>query len=711
MRALFVKGRRGRSGRGRSGRLRAGWCAALLLDAVLGGAQVASPPLGPAPAAQQPAVVAVPPITHLAAQPTAAPETHAAEERARSTARLEPTGVTPSFLGFLGPFRRPHVPELFPGAPARLNALVRDDRLYLTLHDAIALAVENNLDVEIERDNLVLADADLLRAKGGGSLRGIDYSIQEPPNGVGGPGSPLLAAAATNSNPVAPALTDLTSLNSTGQAVTNLSGTGGSASYATGPTVPLFDPNFILTAGYLRRSNTVSLVSTSAAGGGSGAGAGGSGTGMTEPVPPLDFVALNAAYVQGFSSGAQLSAVANNDPQVIYATTSELNPFYSPSTSVTLTQPLLRGRGRGVNLRYVRIANANRNVSRLLFEQQVLELIYGVSRIYFDLVSLGENVTVKQEALRAAEKLRQDDANQVIEGTLAPIELTRVAALVSSSQFDLAQAQGLYRQEEVILRNLLVRTNSPVFAALFSEIVPTDRIVVPDLLELPPVADLVAEGLATRPDVAQSELQVQAGRISVAASRNQVLPQLNVYANYQGRGSSEVAYDPLGTPGTALVTPPTNLATGGLRTSTIYQAGVQLTLPLRNRVAASDAARDAIQLRQVQARSEKLSEQVRQDIENAVIAVQTAFAAYKAAVASRSYQEQLLETERDRLEVGASTNLSIVQDEAYVAQARSTEIAARSNWAKAQVELDRDIGDLLGKNHISLEDAIQGALP
>ena len=698
--------------RGSFGRRRGLSCVALLLlRGATASAQIAAPASGPPPPTPEPAVVAAPPITHLAA-PLPRPDTHQAEETARSTARLQPMGVTPSFLGFLGPFRRPHVPELFPGSPARLNGLVRDDKLYLSLHDAIALAVENNLDVEVERDNLLLADTDLLRAKGGGSLRGIDYTVQEPPNGVGGPGSPLLAAAATSSNPVAPALTDLTSLNSTTQVQTNLSGTGTVGTYATGPAVPLFDPNFILTSGYLRRSNTVSLVSTTTTGTGSGtSGAGGNGSGTTDEVAPLDYIALNAAYLQGFSSGAQLEAIVNNDAQVIYSTTSELNPFYSPSTSVTLTQPLLRGAGRAVNLRYVRIANVNRNVSRLLFEQQVLELIYGVSRIYFDLVSLGENVSVKQEALRAAEKLRQDDANQVIEGTLAPIELTRVAALVSSSQFDLAQAQGLYRQEEVILRNLLVRTNSPVFSARFSEVVPTDRIVVPDLLELPPVADLIAEGLAKRPDVAQSDLQVKAGQISVAASRNQVLPQLNVYANYQGRGSSEATYEQLGSPGTALPTTPVNLATGGLRTSTIYQAGIQLTLPLRNRVAASDAARDAVQLRQVEARTEKLAEQVREDVENAVIALQTAFAAYKAAVASRSYQEQLLETERDRLQVGQSTNLSIVQDEAYVAQARSTEIAARSNWAKAQVELDRDVGDLLDKNHVQLDDAIQGSLP
>ncbi len=675
---------------------------------------VSSPPSGPAPQPPAPPLggVVIPAITHLA-PPAPLRDTHAGEERAASTNRLDPSGLAPRTLGFLGPFRRPTVPELFPGSGARLRSLVRDDKLYLTLHDAIALAVENNLDVEIERQNLQLADTDLVRAKGGGSLRGIDFTIEEPPNGVGGPGSPLLALAATGSNPTAPSLTDLTSLNSNTQAQTNLATTTSVESYSPGPTVPLFDPNFILSAGYLRRSDTVSLVSTTGTGAGStsGTGAGGNGSGAPVITPPLHYIAANAAYLQGFSTGAQLEAIVNNDAQVVYSTTSENDPFYSPSTSVTVTQPLLRGRGRAVSLRFVRIANLNRNVSRLLFEQQVLEVIYGVSRIYFDLVSLGENVAVKQEALRAAEKLRQDDAEQVIQGTLAPIELTRVAALVSSSQFDLAQAQGLYRQEEVILRNLLVRASSPVFNALFSEIVPTDRIIVPDLLELPPVADLITEGLSKRPDIAQSELQIKTGQISVQASRNEALPQLSLYANYQGRGASEAPYEQLGSTGTGLPTIPINLTTGGLRTSTIYQAGVQLTLPLRNRVAASDAARDAIQLRQAEARTEKLDEQIRQDIENAVIALQTAFAAYKAAVASRSYQEQLLETERDRLSVGESTNLNIVQDQSFVAQARSTEIAARSNWAKAQVELDRDIGDLLDKNHVQLEDAIQGALP
>ncbi len=617
--------------------------------------------------------------------------------------RSSPTGFSPT--RFIGPYRAPKVPGLFGGNGDRLRALVRGGKLFLTARDTIALAIENNLDVEIERYNLVLADTDRRRAAGGGTLRGIDYTIQEPPNGVGGPGSPLLNTTAVNPNPTTPTVTDLTSLNSTAQIQVNLAGNStATAQYAAGPSIPLFDPSLFLEAGYLRRSNTVTLTSTT----GTTTGTGTAGA-MTDQPQPLDYVTANLSYIQGFRTGAQLEATANNDSQVIYGSTSSADPFSRPSTSVTLTQPLLRGFGT-VNVRFIRIANENQKVTRLLFEQQVLETVYGASRIYFDLVSLGDNVAVKQDALRAAQRNEEDDAAQVEFGTLAPIELTRAKALVSSSEFDLTQAQGLYRQQEVILRNLILRVDLPVFAAGFTEIVPTDRINVPDVLDSTSVSDLIQQGLARRPDLAQSELQVRAGEISAAASKNQALPQLNVYANVQTRGSTEQAYEQLGTVGTGIPTLPTNFALGGLRVSTIVQGGVQLNLPLRNRVAESDAARDAVQVRQVQARTEKLENQIRQDIENAQIALETSFAAYKAARTSRGYQEQLLQAERDRLQFGQSTPLAVIQNEAYLSQARSTEIAARSNYQKARIELDRSLGDLLEKNGISLEDAVQGVV-
>jgi outer membrane protein TolC len=666
-------------------------------------------PAGPNPQAAPNAQMQPPPISplsqHVDTPNAPSPQITAAANGTVQPSREEVHGLTPNFLGFLGPYREPVVPPLFNGDQTRLQSLIRDGKLYLTLQDAIALALENNLDVETERYNLVAARTDEVRAKGGGNLRGIDYTVNEPPNGVGGPGSPLLASETTNTNPTTPTVTDLTSLNSTTQTTQSLSQLSTGFQYATGPNIPIFDPQLIGDAGWLRRSDTVNLTSVTGT-------TAGTGSGESNVVgPALNFTALNLAYVEGFSTGAQLTAIVNNDSEVLYGSTSKYDPFFSPSTSLTLTQPLLRGRGRDVNLRFLRIARTDQKISRLLFEQQVLDTIYGVSRLYFDLVSLGENVLVQQESLRAATKLRQDDENQVQLGTLAPIELTRAQALESSSRFSLIQAQGLYKQEEIILKNQLLRTASPVFTAQFDEIVPMDRIVVPDHPAEINVADLVREGLAQRPDLAQAKLQIETGKISAAASRNAAAPQLNLYGNVEVRGTTEQPYETLGSIGTGQPTAPAELAAGGLRTSTIYQAGVQLTLPLRNRVAESDAARDVVQLREVEGRTEKLSQQIREQVETAVVALQTAQAAYVAATESRQYQSQLLDAERDKLSVGQSTDLAVLQDEAYLAQAKSTEIAARSNWKKAEIELDHDLGDLLEKNHIVLDDAIRGTLP
>ncbi len=647
----------------------------------------------------------LPAAPEISAQP-ATPAAASASVRQAEASKAEPkrdqiTGLKPNFLGFLGPYRRPRVPELFPGNGDRLMPLIRDGRLYLSLHDALALVIENNLEVEVERYNLQLAESDIVRASGGGATRGIDYNIAESPAGIGGPGSPLLNTSQTSTNPITPAIDDLTSLNSTNVVQTNFS-QNGTQTYSAGGNLPYFDPSLIGQAGYLRRSKIVQLGSTGTAG-----GTGGTTTGAG----PYDYVAANIAYVQGFSTGTQIEGTVNNDSQVVFSSKSEYDPFSQPSTSVTVTQPLLRGFGRGVNLRYLRIANLNRGISHLLFQQQLIETVYGTSRLYYDLVSLGENISVKQEALRAARKLYQDDGDQVEQGTLAPIELVRAKALVTSSEFDLVQAQALYRQQEVILRNEIIRPGAPAFQAAFSSILPTDRITVPDALEPLNVEQLETEGLANRPDLAQAHLQVKAGQISVQGSRNNALAQLNLYANVETRGSSEQSYDAIGSPAAAAngaVTIPQNFALGGFRVGNVYQGGVQLTLPLRNRIAQADAARDTIELRQTAGRTQRLEDQIREEIENAVIALQTAEAAYNAAVASEGYQQQLLDAERDKLTMGQSTNLLVIQDQAFLAQAKSTEIVARSNWMKARIALDRALGNLLEKNHIALDDAIEG---
>ena len=611
-----------------------------------------------------------------------------------------------SLLDFKAPYRVPAVSGLRLEPADRARSLVRNGVLYLSLYDAIALAVENDLDVEVSRYQLSIAGSDVLRARGGGTLRGLDYSVAESPTGVGGPGSPLLNSAAASVTPTTPTVNDLTPLNQLTQTQTNLS-TQSTSPYATGPNIPVFDPSLVGQAGFFRRANTTTLTTGTGTIGDSG------GTAAALPSTPgaVDFTTTNLALLQGFSLGTQVEVDLNNAPEVLYGNTSKYDPFSSPNTSVTLTQPFFRGFGREVNLRFLKIARINEKISRLLFYQQLISTVYGVSRLYYDLVSLNENVEVKRETLAAARKLLEDNAAQVEQGTLAPLELTRAQAQVSSSELDLIQAEGLVHQQEVILKTQLSRRGSadPVLVNL--HVVPTNQIVVPAADELQPVDSLVTEAVTARPDLAQAALQVQTSELALKGSKNSVLPEVDLFGNFQTRGSAETPFATLGSLGTGAVLAPQDLTTTGLRTSRIYQAGIQLNLPIRNRVAQADAARDQLQLRQSQARTQRLANQVREEIENSVIALQTARSALEAAVRSRQYQEQLLDAERDKLSVGASTNLLVIQQAGYLAQARSTEVSARSVWIKARVALDRALGNLLEKNGITFDDAVTGTLP
>jgi outer membrane protein TolC len=475
---------------------------------------------------------------------------------------------------------------------------------------------------------------------------------------------------------------DLTSLNVLTETPTSLSEQN-AAGFAAGPNVPLFDPTLFGQNSFFSRS-----------------------TATPTGTDHLNFIAANYSLVRGFSSGGQLEVAFNNAPQVLYGAAGQLDPFSQPNTSITFTQPLLRGGDREVNLRYIRIAAINNKISRLVFFQQLISTVYGVARLYYDLVSLNESAAVQRESLAAAQKLLDDDKVQVEQGTLAPLELTRVQSLVTTSQLELIQADGLVRQQEVVLKTQLSKLGSgdPILAHL--PIVPTDAIRVPDTDESGSVDDLVKTALNERPDLAQAALQVASGELSVKADKNAARAQLDVIGNFQTRGSTESSFTTLGTAGTGALSAPADLTVAGLRTSRLYQAGIQFSVPLPNRVAQADAARDAIELKQAQARTDRLRNEVREQVENSYIALHTARTALEAAVQSRKYQEQLLDAERDKLTVGASTNFLVIQQEAFLAQARSTEVAARSVWIKAKVALDRSVGDLLEKHGVSLDQAI-----
>lgn len=572
----------------------------------------------------------------------------------------------------------------------RLRALVINGTLYLSLHDAILLTIENNLDVEVQRYQLSIADTDVLRAKGGGVVRGLPLSIQQAPVGIGGPGGTLLnqAAAAGAVTPSPSTVSNVFDANQLAEAQTNLS-VQGNIPFSTGPAVPGYDPTFSGTVGYVHREP----------------GATGSNLLNQSQSAATDNTLANIFLYQGFSTGLQAQAGVSNTNQILLSNTSRADPFSHPNAVFTAVQPLLRGSGFNVNRRYIKIAENNLKVSRLVFRQQLVDLIYGVSRLYYDLVSLNDDVQVRRQTLAAAQQLYNDDKAQVDVGTLAPLELTRVEALLSSAELDLTRSQGLVRQQEAVLKSLLSRvgTGDPVLQT--SRIFPTDTIVVPPTEEATSLQNLIEQGLSNRADLAQAALQVKNGRITVDASRNNVRPELDAVGAVQSHGSiGFTGFAPEG----GVPLPP---ATAGASLSTVYEAGVQLNLPFRNRVAQADAARDELQLRQMQARVQQLQNQVRDEIENAVTAVDVARTAYLAAVRSRTYQEQLLQAEREKLAVGASTNFFIVQDQSFVAQARSTEVVARSTYIKSRIALQRALGTLLEDSGVQLDDAIRDQLP
>jgi outer membrane protein TolC len=569
--------------------------------------------------------------------------------------------------------------------------------MYLSLQDAIALALENNLDLELQRYGIRAAETDTLRAQGGGLLRGVGVTVNETPAGVGGPGSPLNNSAATGVTPSTSVPTNVTDTQLIQESQNNL-GVVGTFPFATGPLLPQFDPAIIgqFVAQHLSTPQT-NLVVT--------------GT------PSLNNSNINgnAGYSQGFSSGAQVVANLQNLRTESNSTRNLINPYYSSSLGVTVTQPLLRGFGPSVNRRFIRIGKNNEKISDFIFEQQVVSTVSGVIRLYTDLVSLNEDYHVKQQNLTTAQRLAEDNRNKVEQGTLAPIELTRAQAQVEAARQDLINSEGFVRQQELIFKNVLTRNASADPIVHAARIIPTDTLSIDPLPAQPP-EEMVRLALDRRPEMQAAKLQVNNSEISIKGSRNGILPQLDIVANASNSGLA-------GAPNPAFTG---TLPTGSLlgygdgygsaleqilrRDYPTYSVGINLTLPLRNRIAQADLARDEVQLRQTQIRTKQLENQIRLEVEDALIALQRTRAAYDAAVQTRNLQEQSLEIEQERFNVGLSTNFLVIQYETFAAQARSTEVIARGAYAKARNQLERAIGLTLTNHNVSIDEALKGQI-
>lgn len=573
-----------------------------------------------------------------------------------------------------------------------IRQLLRSGNIYLSLSDAITLAIENNLDVQLERYNLPAADTELLRAKGGGLLRGLPYDVFEVPVGVGGPASPLVTAAATPAiGAVGSVPTNPSELGALSEQLDNLSLSQGMP-LSNGSPIPQFDP---VISGQINSTHT-----------------------STPDTDPLAYGAnalngsttnANAGYSQGFGPGTQVSAGFDNSRYTTNSFASAFSPYTSSSLGFTVTQPLLRGFGLAVNRRFIRISKNEQRIANLLVQQQLIATVYGVERLYTDLVALYEDVKVKEETLASAEKLYADTKAEVDEGTQAPVELTRANAQVFSIRQDLIDSRGLLEEQEAIVKNVITRRTDNDPEILNARIIPTDTIEVPNTEEIPPLQNLVAEAYANRPDLRQAGIQVDNTQINLQGSRNELRPEIDLVGTAQNSGLAGqlnplvpgIESPLIGGYGTALE----QLATRKFPT---YGVGLNITLPLRNRVAQADVARDQILLRQGQVLEEQLHKQAQLEVEDAVIAMRRARASYEAAVQTEKLQQESLDVEQAKFAVGASTSYFIIQYESFLAQARSTVVVAQSSYLKARAALQRATGTILADNHVSLVDAVRG---
>jgi outer membrane protein TolC len=366
----------------------------------------------------------------------------------------------------------------------------------------------------------------------------------------------------------------------------------------------------------------------------------------------------------------------------------------------------MRGFGLALNRRFIEIAKNEQRITSLLFRLQLSATVYGVIRLYTDLAALNEEVKVRRESLALAEKLLSDTRAQVEEGTLAPIERTRANALVFSSRQDLINISGLLDEQEAILKSYLTKTGNQDPEVLAAKIIPTDPLTIPEKDEIRPLQDLIADAIANRPDVGQARLQIANSEIGLKGARNALRPEVNLVGIAQNAGLAGVA-NPLA-PGANTV------YSGGYgdvldqlftRKYPTYAIGVELTVPIRNRIAEADLARDELQLRQSELRERQLLNQARLQVEDAVIAMRRARSSYEAAVQARMLQQQSLEAEQVRFEVGASTSFFVIQYESMLAQSKSAEVAAMSAYRKARAALDYATGVILPANNVSLDGA------
>jgi outer membrane protein TolC len=593
----------------------------------------------------------------------------------------------------IAPYTSLHVSPPNLNNTPRIEQLLQDGRLMISMDDAVALALENNLDIGIARYNLNIADTDVLRAKSGASFLGVNTGVVQntPGSGVGGLGGAVGSGAGG------------TSAGSGGAGA----GLGGlvSSTLGIGPNITSFDP--VLT-GTLQWDHNNTLSSNAFSG---------------ARVLAQNTNTYNLSYLQGFHWGTNLAVGFDNTRVTTNSSFTSLSPLLNSGFKAQITQHLLQGLGFASNDRFIRIAKNNREITDVAFRLQIITTVDQIENMYWDLVFAYENVRVQKESLAFAQKTLSDTQKQVQIGSLAPIEVVRAQSTVATDQQNLIQAQNNLQLQQLLMKNALSRTLlDPRLAD--AEVIPTSTVQIPQQEEVVPTQDLVNDALSHRPELSEAHINLSSEEISNKAVRSALLPTLDLFAYYggSGLGGSQnpanlcVNQKPptFGCAGPAPNLPAPSVGYGStlndLVNSSAPDKGIGLTLnvPIRNRAGQAAQVRSELEYRQAQMRLQQIENQIRIEVRNAQFAVQQNRASVAAAQAAVELGHQSLDAEQKKLNLGASTSTLVLQNQSALATAESTLVSALSFYQKSRIELDRATGLLLDHAGIVMADAESG---
>jgi outer membrane protein len=586
----------------------------------------------------------------------------------------------------IAPYMPRHVPPVNLSNSARIDQLIHDGKLMLSMDDAIALTLENNLDLVIARYNLSIADTDILRAKAGNSLLGVNTGVVQntPGSGVGGLGSQIGSGAGG------------TSPGTSGAGA----GTNGLvlSTEGIGPALISFDP---ILSSALQSDHARILCNSPFCG------------------PVTNTATWNFTYSQAFHSGTNLSLGFDNNRLFNNSPFSLINPTLNSNFKLQLTQPLLQGFGLASNTRYIRVAKNNREETDVSFRQQVITTVDQIENMYWDLAYAYENVRVRNESLAFARKTLSDTQKQVDIGSLAPIEIVRAQNTVAGDQQTLTVAETNLQLEQLLMKNALSRNlHDPVLAK--SEVIPTSTVLLPEQEPVVPTEDLVNDALSHRAELALSRIDLVNRRIYLKAVRNAMLPTVNLFAYYGGTGlggsqnsQSFCALDPSSSFCTGVMIPSTVTYGGTLNqlvnsTAPDKGAGLTVTIPLRNRAGEAAQVRSELEYRQVEVNLQQIENKIRIEVQSAQFGVQQNRASVDSAQAAVNLARQSLDAEQKKYGLGASTSTLVLQQQSGLATAESTVLSAMAAYEKSRVELDRATGLLLEHSGIDIADAQRG---